>query len=90
MKNTSSVLTVLAHQGYKLPVRAPGDILDRWTVQLSNNLLLLDIIESNRRRGAQDEACGPTIEDLVGLNWRLDPFHHRVRQIANLDKLTNR
>lgn len=49
-KNKNSTLTVLAHQGYKLPVRAPCDIFDRWTVQLSNSLLLLDVVESNRRR----------------------------------------
>jgi hypothetical protein len=90
MKNVDSTLTVLAHQGYQLPVRAPGDILDRWTVQLGNDFLLLDIVESNRRRRAQDETGSPTVEDLVGLDWGLDSFHHGVRQIANLDKLMKR
>ena len=89
IKNTNSELTVFAHQGYKLAIRAPGDILDRWTVQLCNNLLLLNIIEGNRRRRAQDETRSPTIKYVVGLDWRLDSFYHGVRQIANLDKLTN-
>lgn len=78
MKNADSTLTVLAHQGYQLPVRAPGDILDRWTVQLGDNFLLLDIVESNRRRRAQDQTGSPTVEYLVGLYWRLDPLHHGV------------
>ena len=47
---TISTLTVLAHQGYKLSVRAPSDVLDGWTVQLSDNLLLLNIVEGDRRR----------------------------------------
>lgn len=67
--------TVLAQQSYKISVGTPDDVFYGRAVYFRNGLLLLNVIKDNRGSRAEDEACGASVEDLVGLDWRLDALH---------------
>ena len=66
---------MLAHKGDKCPIITPNDVLDRRTVDLSDGLLLLDIIEDHGRGRAQDKTSSAPIEDLIRLNRGFDRFN---------------
>ena len=70
---------MLAHESNHGPINAPDDILDRRAVDLGKRLLLLYIVQDDRRRRAEDQASSTAVEDLIGLNRRLDRLDHRVR-----------
>lgn len=78
---------MLAQQGDHRAIRVPYSVLDRRGRDLSDSLLLLNIEQDDGRRRAQQETCGPTIEDLVGLNRWLDGLGYRVGQVSDLDIL---
>ena len=78
---------VLAHQSDHATIRAPDDILDGRAVDLGDGLLLLDIVEDNRGGGTEKKTGSATVEDLVGLDRRLDRLDDRVLQVAHLDQL---
>ena len=80
-------LTVLAEKCDERTIRAPDNILHRRGGDLGQSLLLLDVVQNDGRRRAEDQARGAAIEDLVRLDWGLDALDDRVRQVANLDKL---
>ena len=69
-------LTVLAEQRNKRSVCAPNDVLHRRRGDLRERLLLLDIVEHDRRGRREDEARCTAIEDLVRLHGRLDALHY--------------
>ena len=80
-------LTMLAEKRNERAVRAPDNILHGRGSDLGESLLLLDVVQDDGRRRAEDQARGAAIEDLVRLDWGLDALDDRVRQVANLDKL---
>ena len=80
-------LTVLAKKRDERAIRAPDNILHRRGSDLGKSLLLLDVVQNDGRRRAEDQACGAAIEDLVRLDWGLDALDDRVRQVAHLDEL---
>ena len=80
--------TMLAEQGDQRAIRAPYYVLDRRSRDLSNGLLLLDVVQHDRRRRAENQTGGTSIEDLVRLHGRLDRLHNRVREIAHFDELS--
>ena len=63
---------MFAHQGYHGTVTTPNDIFHWWAVNLCNRLLLLNIIENNRGRRAEEKAGCAAIEDFVRLYRRLN------------------
>ena len=65
----------------------PYNVLDWRSVKLRNAFLLLDVVEHNRARGAEDEASRSTKEDLIRLNRWFDTLDGSPGQIADLDKL---
>ena len=79
--------TVLAEQGNQRAVRTPHHILYRRSCDLSNGLLLLDVVQHDRRRRAENQTGGTSVEDLVRLHGRLDRLHNRVREIAHFNQL---
>ena len=78
---------MLAHQGNEGSIATPDDILHWRSVELCNGLLLLYIIQDNRRSGAEDEAGSTAIEDLVRLNGRFDGLDNSIGEVAYFDKL---
>ena len=80
-------ITVLAEKRNERAVRAPDDVLHRRGSDLGKSLLLLDVIQNDGRRRAEDQACSAAIEDLVRLDGGLDALDDRVRQVAHLDEL---
>lgn len=81
------VPTMLAEQGDQCSIGTPYDIFDRRGSDLRDCLLLLDIIEHHRRSGAENQACGSAVKDLVGLDGGLDRLHNRVGKVAYFDEL---
>ena len=75
------MLTMLAHKSYQLTICTPYHILHRWTVQLSDSLLLLKVIKNNGGRGAENETRSATIEYLVSLYRWFEGFHGRIRRV---------
>lgn len=69
---------MLAHKSDKCTIITPYHVFDRWAVELGNSLLLLDVIEDHRGRGAQDKTSRAPIENLVCLDGRLDGLNSRV------------
>jgi hypothetical protein len=78
---------MFAHQGDKRTIIAPDYVFHWRAGKLCNRLLLLNIVQYNGRRRAQDEAGCATIEDLICLDWWFDSLDYGVRQIANFNKL---
>lgn len=78
---------MLAQKSDLRPVRAPHHVLHRRAVQLRDRLLLLDIIQHDRTRRAEDQTGRSTVEDLVSLHRRLDRLDDRVREISDFDEL---
>ena len=79
-------LALFAEKRNERAVRAPDNILYRRGGDLGKSLLL-DVIQDDGRRRAEDQARSAAVEDLVCLDWRLDALDDRVRQVANLDEL---
>ena len=77
-ENKTHVRTVLAEERDERTVGTPDDVLDRRGGNLSQRLLLLDVVQNNRGGGAKDEACCSAVEDLVRLDRGLDALDHRV------------
>lgn len=69
---------MLAKQRNEGTVSTPDGVLHRWGGDLGQGLLLLDIVQNDRSRGAEDQTSGSTVEDLVRLNRGLDGLDHRV------------
>lgn len=79
--------TVLAEKSNERAVRAPDDVLHRRCCDLCQRLLLLNVVQHNRRCRAENQAGRSTIEDLVGLNWGLDTLDDRIRQVPDFNEL---
>jgi hypothetical protein len=79
--------TVFAHQSYQRTIVAPHHVFDGRRVDFREGLLLLDVIQNNGRRRAEDEASSSSVEYLIHLTWGIDGFNDRVRQIPDLDDL---
>ncbi len=84
------VRTVLAEEGDKGAVGTPDHVLNRRCRNFRERLLLLDVVQDDGGRRAEDEASSTAVEDLVGLHGRLDALDDRVRQVADLDELCRR
>ena len=69
---------MLAEQSYERAISAPNNILDRRCSDLRKSLLLLDIVEYDGCRRAENQAGSATVEDLVRLDRGLDALDHRV------------
>ena len=82
--------TVLAEQGNERAVSTPNDVLDGRRSDLREGLLLLDVVENDRRCGAENQAGSTAVEDLVRLDGRFDALDDRVGQVADLDELPAR
>ena len=82
--------TVLAEQGNERAVCTPNDVLDGRRSDLREGLLLLDVVENDRRCGAENQAGSTAVEDLVRLDGRFDALDDRVGQVADLDELPAR
>jgi len=65
----------------------PNHVFHRWTVDLRDRFLLLDVVQNHSSRRAKDQAGGSTVEDFVSLGRRLDHFDDGIRQIANFNEL---
>lgn len=65
---TRHTLTMFAQQSDQRTVRAPYNVLHRWRRDLCDRLLLLDVVQYDRRRRAQDQTRGSSIEDVVCLH----------------------
>jgi len=78
---------MLAQQGHRASVRIPNGILHRWGVYLCQRLLLLDIVQNNRSRRAEQKRGGSSIEYIVRLDRRFHHFSDTVAEIPNLDCL---
>jgi len=65
----------------------PNHVFHRWTVDLRDRFLLLDVVQNHSSRRAKDQAGGSTVEDFVSLGRRLDRFDDGIRQIANFNEL---
>lgn len=83
----ATVLTVFAQQCHHRPISAPGDVFHGRAGNLTDRLLLLDIVKNNGRGGTKNEAGSASVEDLIGLNWGLDAFYGRVGEVADFDEL---
>lgn len=70
--------TMLAHEGNKRPIITPNDVLDRRTIDLSDGLLLLNIVENHGGCRAQDKTSSAPIEDLICLNRGFDRLNSRI------------
>ena len=81
---------MLAQQRHQGAVGAPNDILDGRSGDLRNGLLLLDVVENDRRCGAENQAGSTAVEDLVRLDGWFDALDDRVGQVADLDELPAR
>ena len=68
-------LALFAEKRNERAVRAPDNILYRRGGDLGKSLLL-DVIQDDGRRRAENQACGAAVEDLV-----------RLDQVANFDEL---
>jgi hypothetical protein len=79
--------TVLSEQGDHAVISAPDNVLDRKRRQLSENLLLLEIEERDGRRAGEDDACGSTVEDVVGLDGGLARLGDVEGEVSNVDGL---
>ena len=66
-------------------VCTPDGILYWWGCDLSQGLLLLDIVQDDRGCGAEDQAGSSTIEDFIRLNRSLDGLDHRIGEVADLN-----
>ena len=73
---------MFAEQRDKGTVGAPDGVLHRRGGDLSQNLLLLNIVQNNRGCGTEDQTSGSTVEDLIRLNWSLDGLDHRIGEVA--------
>ena len=78
---------MLAQKSDETAVVAPDNVLHGRRRDLGDLLLLLDIVEDDAAGGAEDEACGSAVEDVVGLDGARDCLDDVVREIVNLDKL---
>ena len=78
---------MLAQECDQGAIRTPYDIFDWRGRNFRKLLLLLDVVEHNRGCRAEDEAGSAAVEDLVGLDRRLDRLDDRVLQVAHLDQL---
>ena len=76
---------MLAQESDKRTIRTPDEILHGGRRDLGDRLLLLDIVQNDRRRGAKDETGSSAVENIVCLYGRLDGLDHRVGEIAHLD-----
>lgn len=67
---------MFTEQSDQRSVSAPHDVFDRGGRNLRNALLLLNVVQDNRGGGAENEARGSSVEDLVGLDGCLDRLHN--------------
>ena len=82
--------TVLAEKRDERAIRTPDNVLHRGRGDLRERLLLLDIVEHDRRGRREDQARCTAVEDLVRLDGRFDALDDRVGQVADLDELPAR
>ena len=78
---------MLAQKCNQRPVSAPDYVFNRWRRNFGECLLLLNVIEDNRRGGAQDETSSATVEDFVCRHGRLDGLNDGVGHVAYFDQL---
>ena len=74
--------TVFAEQCDKGTICTPDGILHRWSGNLGQGLLLLNIVQNDRGCRAEDQASGSTVEDFIRLNRSLDGLDHRIGEVA--------
>ena len=86
-KGQFEALTVFTQKSNLRDILTPNDVLHRRGIKLGNGLLLLNVIEYNRTCGAEDEASGPAVENLIRLNGWFKALDYSPGQIADLDKL---
>ena len=86
-KRKTVKLTMFAEQRDEGTVCTPDGILHRWGGNLSQGLLLLDIVQNDRSCGAEDQTSSPTVEDLIRLNRSLDGLDHGIGEVAYLNQL---
>jgi len=78
---------VFAEQRDEGTICTPDGVLHGWGGNLSQCLLLLNIVQNDRGCGAKDQTGGPTVEDFIRLNWSFDGLDHRIGEVAYLDQL---
>ena len=78
---------MLAEQGNQRAIGAPDDVLHWRRGDFRNCLLLLNIVQDNRRRRTQDQASSSTVKDVICLYRGLDRLDYRIRKVANFDEL---
>ena len=78
---------MLAEKCDERAIRAPDNVLHRRGSDLGKSLLLLNVVQDDGRRRAEDQARSAAVEDLVRSNGRLDGLDDRVREVAHLDQL---
>lgn len=66
---------------------APDDILYGRRSELRKDLLLLDIVENNTGRGAEEQAGGAAVEDVVGGGRASDGLGDVVVEVTNVNGL---
>jgi ATP sulfurylase len=70
---------MLTHKSYQRPIHAPHDILNRRAVHLRDGFLLLNVVQDDRRGGAEYKTGCTPVEDLVRLDGRFYAFDDGVR-----------
>lgn len=68
-------------------VRAPDDVLDGLSRELGEDLLLLEIEESNGSGSGEKNTGGSTVVDVGGLKRDLHRLGDAEREISNVDGL---
>ena len=69
---------MFAEQSDERSICTPNDVLHGRGGDFRERLLLLDIVEHDRRGRRKDQARCTAVEDLVRLHGRLDALHYRV------------
>jgi len=69
---------VFAEQRDEGTISTPDSVLYWRGGDLSQGLLLLDVVQDDRGGGAEDQTSGPTVENFICLNGSLDCLDHRI------------
>jgi hypothetical protein len=78
---------VFAEKRNHASIIRPDGVLDRWSGDIRNGLLLLDIEQNDRRRRAQQKTSRAAVEDIVGLNGAFDGLGDGIVEVPDFDVL---
>lgn len=88
MRKGNKKRTVLAEKGHHSIVGTPDSVLNQRSLQLSNDLLLLNIEQDDTRGATKEDTRRSTpIEEVVGLRRALDRLSDDVVEVPNLNHL---